>query len=104
AVIGDGRARQSSLLDGLREGVHDALGGLNPIPLQMTGKPRAIIEDADEHRLRPLPARSQHRPRADVSIPVDETADVLGLEAAYLAGGESCLCTLGAKGIARGEP
>ena len=44
AVVAERRARQAALLERLAEPVRDDLGGLGQIPLQVTGKPRSVVE------------------------------------------------------------
>ena len=65
--------------------MRDVLGVLAQIPLQMTGEARAIIEYAEQHRARPLPARGEYLTRADMTVPVIQAPDVLGLVAAHFA-------------------
>ena len=47
AVVAERRAWQAALLERLAEPVRDDLGGLGQIPLQVTGKPRSVVEDAE---------------------------------------------------------
>ena len=80
--------------------MRNVLRVLAEIPLQMTDQSRAIIDDAEEHGRRPLSAHRQHRTRAEVTVPVNEPAHVLGLIAAHLARGEPCLGALGTERVA----
>src|SRR6266403_1038694 len=82
----------------------DVLGVLRQIPLQMTGEPRAIIEHAEQDWRPPLATRGEHLLRSMVTVPVPQTVDVGGLEAAYLAIQQTRLGALGAFGPPRGEP
>ena len=70
SVVAQGGARQAALLERLRQAMGDDLWRLGQIPLQMTGKPRAIIQHAEQDRGLPLAARGQHLPGAVVTIPV----------------------------------
>ena len=47
AVIGHEGAGQASLLQRLREAVHQALGGLVEVPLQMADQAGMIIDDTE---------------------------------------------------------
>ena len=67
-----------------RQPVHQALGGLVEIPLQVADQARAIVEDAEQHRLDPGAGAGEHLARAVVEVQVPERADVLDLEAAHL--------------------
>src|ERR1019366_10626068 len=51
AVVGQDRARQSALVEGLRERVDERLRRLLEIPLQVAAESRAVVEDAEELRL-----------------------------------------------------
>ena len=77
--------RQASLLESLRQAVGDILGVLRQIPLQMTGNPRAVVERAEQDRCNQLAARGDHLARTMVAVKMEEAADILGLEASYLA-------------------
>ena len=57
AVVGEKRARQSALLERLREAVDERLGGLVEVPLQVAAEARAVVEDAEELGLLPLARR-----------------------------------------------
>ena len=103
AVVAQGGARQAALLERLGEAVSDHLGGLGQIPLQMAGEARAVVENAEQDRRRPLAAGGQHLARAVVAVPVPQAVDVLGLVAAHLALDEARLGALGPFGPAWGE-
>ncbi len=85
AVVAHRGARQSALLHRLRQAVCDVLRRFGQIPLQMAGKPRAIIEHAEQDRCVPFAARRQHLARAVMTIPVPGAAHIFGLVAAHLA-------------------
>ena len=46
AVVGQKSTRQTSFLDRLGEAVHQILGGLREVPLDVTAQSRVVIEDA----------------------------------------------------------
>jgi len=101
AVVAQRGARQAALLERLRQPMRDVLGGLRQVPLQVTGQPRAIVENAEQDRRAPLAARGEDLARSIMAIPVPEAVDVLGLVATHLAVIEPRLRTLGAGGPPR---
>src|SRR5579864_8304401 len=70
----------------------------------MPGQPRAVVDDAEQDRCRPLAACREHLPGAMVAVPVPQAVDVLGLVAADLAIGDAALGSLGTLGTARRQP
>lgn len=60
--IAHGSKRQTPLLERLEKAVSDILGVLLQIPLQVTGKPRAVVERAEQHWRCQLGARGEHFP------------------------------------------
>ena len=96
AVVTERRSRQAALLQRLGETMSDDLGRLGQIPLQVTGEPRAIIDNAKQDRRHPFAACGQHLARAMVAVPMPEPVDVLGLVAADLAIDDAGLRAIGA--------
>jgi len=47
-VVRHERPGQLPLLDGLREAVDEGLGGLREVPLEVSGEPGAVVEDAEQ--------------------------------------------------------
>lgn len=47
AVVGKQSARQTALVERLRETVHEGLRGLVEVPLQVTAETRPVVEDAE---------------------------------------------------------
>jgi hypothetical protein len=78
----------------------DDLRGLGQIPLQMTSKPRAIIQHAEQDRGLPLATCGEHLPGSMVTIPMPKAADELGLIAADLTVEQPRLGAVGACGLA----
>ena len=76
AVVGQKGARQATLLKGLRQAVDEGLGGLVEVPLQVAAESRAVVENAEELRLLPLPIGGQDRARALVKVQVPEAVYV----------------------------
>jgi hypothetical protein len=62
AIVAQAGTRQAALLKRLRQAMRDDLGRLGQIPLQMTGKPGAIIQHAEQDRCLPLAACGEHLP------------------------------------------
>ena len=85
AVSGQEGTGQTALLDRLGEPVHEILGGLGEVPLDVAAEPRVVIEDAQGDRAQPLSAGGEHLERTVVEIEVPETSDVGGFVAADLA-------------------
>ena len=94
AVVAQCGARKPALLERLGETMRDVLRVLGEVPLQMTGETRAVIEDAEQHRRRPLAAGGEDLARAEVTVPVPQASHVLGFVTAHLALRESRLGTL----------
>ena len=90
AVVTHECAWQAALLDRLCEPMHQLLGGLVPVPLDVTGESRVVIDDAEQQRCHPGPRGRQHLLRTVMEVEVPQTVHVLGLEAAHLALLEPC--------------
>jgi hypothetical protein len=86
AVVGQERARQAALLDGLAEPVDQRVGGRVEVPLQVAAQPRAIVDHAEQLWVLPRAGGRQHLARALVEVEVPQRVDVADLEAARLAG------------------
>src|ERR1700726_1872804 len=91
-VIQSSAAPRYAIVDGMNvrdsrvaQVVGDDLGGLGQIPLQMTGEPRSVVENAEQDRRHPLAARGEHLLRSMMTVPMPQAANVLGLVAADLA-------------------
>ena len=105
AVVGEKRAGQAALVEGLREAVDERLGGLVEVPLQVAAEARAVVEDAEELGLLAIaPAVREDGARALVEVQVPEAVDVRDLVGARLAGRERlvALATPASCGRARG--
>ena len=85
AVVGHQRPRQPALLNRLREPVHEVLGVLRKVPLQVADEPRVVVDDRERDRRDVLAARHQHLLAAVMEVGVPEPVDVLVLVAAHLA-------------------
>jgi hypothetical protein len=83
AVVGHQRARQAALHERLRQPVHQALRRLVQVPLQVAHEARAIVDDAQQHRLDPGAGAGEHAARGVVEVQVPQRGDVLDLEAAH---------------------
>ena len=86
AVIGQEGPGQAAFLDRLGESVHQVLGGLGEVPLDVAAESRVVIEDAQRDRAEPLAAGGEHLERAVVEIEMPQRPDVLGFVAADLSG------------------
>ena len=84
AVIGQESTRQTAFLDRLGESVHEVLGGLREVPLDVAAESRVVVEDAQRDRAQPLAAGSEHLERTVVEIEMPQRPDVLGFKAADL--------------------
>ncbi len=84
AVVGHEGTRQTPLLDRLGETVHQVLGSLREVPLDVTAQSRVVVEDAQRERAQPLTAGSEHLERSMVEIEMPQGADVRGFVAADL--------------------
>ena len=60
AVIGEQGSGQAAFLKGLGESMDEGLGGFAEIPLDMAGKTRAAIEDAQQTSAFPAPLGGEH--------------------------------------------
>jgi hypothetical protein len=76
--------RQAALHEGLRQPVHQALRGLVQVPLQVAHQARAVVDDAQQHRLDPGAVASEHLARGVVEVQMPQRRDVLDLVAAHL--------------------
>ena len=61
-VVGHQGARQTALLQRLREAVHQGLGGFVQVPLQMADQAGMIINDGEQQWLDPLAAGGEYLP------------------------------------------
>ena len=104
AVVAQHRARQAALLERLRQAMRHVLGVLRQVPLQVTGKPRAVVEHTEQHRCLPLAAWREHLARSDVAVPMPQAVNILGLVAAHLTIEQARLGAFGAFSPARCEP
>jgi hypothetical protein len=50
--------------------MHEGLGRLVEVPLQVTDQARAVVDEADQHRRRPLAASGEDLARAMVEVEV----------------------------------
>ena len=71
------------------------LGRLSQIPLQMAGKARVVVDDAEQDRRHPLAAHGQHLLRPVMAVRMPQAIDVLGLVASDFARNEPGLGPLG---------
>ena len=97
AAVGHRGPGQTPLLDRLAEPMHQILGLLRQVPLQMAAQPRTVVENPQGQRSLPLAAGQEHRQRAVVEVQMPQRADVLRLVAADLA----ALAPLGRQSLAR---
>jgi hypothetical protein len=84
AVVRHHRPWQVALHERLRQAMHEGLGRLVEVPLQVTDQARAVVDEADQHRRRPLAASGEDLAGAMVEVKVKQRADMLDLEAAHL--------------------
>ena len=70
--------------------MHQVLGGLREIPLDVAAQSRVVVEDAQRDRGAPLAVRSEHLERSMVEIEMPQRPDVLGFVAADLSGLAPC--------------
>src|SRR5260221_343714 len=96
SVVAQGGARQAAFLEGLRQAVCRVLGVLCKIPLQVTGEPRAIVNHAKQNGRLPLAARRENFFGSHMTVPMQNTAHVLGFIAAHFAIKQPRLGSLGA--------
>jgi hypothetical protein len=83
-------------LKGLRQAVDEGLGGLAEVPLQVAAESRAVVENAEQLRLLPLPRGGQDGARALVKVQVPEAVYVRDFVRAPLA----CHERLAVRGLA----
>ncbi len=102
AVVGQESTGQAAFLDRLGEPVHQVLGGLREVPLDVAAEPRVVVEDAQRDRPQPLAAGGEHLERTVVEIEMPETPDVRGFVAADLARLASHLGTVLPRGAVSG--
>ena len=65
--------------------MHQILGGLREVPLQVAAQSRVVIENAQHDRALPLAAVREHLERPVVEIEMPQGPDVLGFVAADLS-------------------
>ncbi len=75
-VVREQRARERALLERLRDGMHEGLGGLVEVPLGVAAEARAIVEHAEQLRGVLVAGRVEDRTRALVEVQVPEAVDV----------------------------
>ncbi len=103
-VVGHQGPGQSPFLERLTEPMHQGLGGLVPIPLEMADQAGVVVEDAQQQRGCPGTGRGQHRDRPMMEVGVPEAVDVLGLVAAHLQLFQAPFRLPGTGGIALWRP
>ena len=104
AVVGEERAAEAALLDGLTQPMHERLGGFGEIPLRVTTEARAIVEKRQEHGRDPGARRGQDFEAAVMEVGVPEPAHVLDFITADLTRLPCRLPAIRAGAIARGAP
>ena len=72
SVVGQESTGQTTLLNRLREPVHEVIGGLREVPLDVAAESRMVIEDARRDWAEPLAAGCEHLERAMVEIEMPE--------------------------------
>lgn len=80
------QAHLAQVGEGLRDDVHQTLGVLVGVPLQVTDQARVVIDYAKPDGRDPFALAVEDLQRALVAIEVKQCAHVRGLEAAHLAG------------------
>ena len=65
--------------------MHQILGSLREVPLDVAAQSRVVVEDAQRDRAQPLAAGSKHLERSMVEIEMPQRPDVRGFVAADLA-------------------
>jgi hypothetical protein len=73
-VVAHCRTRQAALLGSLCQAMRDILGVLRQVPLRVTGKPRSVIEQAEQDWCHQFAAWGQRLARAVMGIPMKEYA------------------------------
>ena len=66
--------------------MHQILGRLRKVPLQVAAQPRVVIEDAQHDRTLPLAGRREYLERTVVEIKMPQRSDILRFVAADLSG------------------
>ena len=97
AVVGQEGAGQAAFLDRLRESMHEILGGLGKVPLEVAAEPRMVVQDGQGDGPLPLAAGSEDLPRTVMEVEVPKRPHVLGFVAADLP----VLASLGGNDFAR---
>jgi hypothetical protein len=77
AVVGHQGTWQAAFHEGLRQAMHETLGGLVEIPLQVADQPRAIVDDAKEQRLDPPAGAGEDLAGGMMEVEMPEGADVV---------------------------
>ena len=75
---------QVALHERLRQAMHEGLGRLVEVPLQVTDQARAVVDEADQHRRGPQAGSGEDLARAMVEVKMKQRAHVLDFEAAHL--------------------
>ena len=104
AVVAHQRPRQPALLQRLPEAMHQGLGGLVQIPLQMADQAGVIVDDRQQQRRGPDAGAGEHLARAVMKVQMPQGMDILGLVAAHLAGLQAPGGLLGPRRAARMDP
>jgi hypothetical protein len=67
-VVSQKGARQTALLERLRQGVDERFGRLIEVPLQVAAKAGAVVEDAEQLWFSPFARGDEHGTRALVEV------------------------------------
>ena len=102
-IIGHQRSGQPSFLQRLAEPVHQCLGRLVQIPLQMTDQPGVIVNNAQQHRCDPAPIRGQYTARAMMEVGMPQAMCVFGLITAHLELRQAALRLAGTGRVSPGK-
>ena len=68
AVVRHQRARQTALHERLRQAVHEGLGRLIKVLLQVTDQTRAVVDEAEQHRRCPQAGSGEDLARAMMEV------------------------------------
>jgi hypothetical protein len=98
AVIAHQGPGQGAFLQRLRETMHQGLGGLIEVPLQVADQTRVVVDDRQHQRCGPGPGTGEHLARTVMEVQMPEGVNVLGLVAAHLAGLQAPGSLLSARG------
>ena len=79
AVVGEKSTWQSPLHERLHEAMHQTRSRFVEIPLRVTDKPGAVVQNGQQDRSDPLAVRQQHLERSVMEVEVPQTAHVLAL-------------------------